>query len=339
MCDISSRKSPDFPSRQDVNDAADRLSKSSGVSSDDFELVKLKVSPGSVQVAWKGSARPSKDIRKRKPIFEWSRKSRASMVRRLSTLDYSELFAGAGFLPAVITLTYPRSWLSLAPDGASAKRHLAALRKRYLREYGAPLRGVWKMEFQARGAVHFHIFCAVPAGSDFALWLSYAWAAVVKAPDPEERAAHIAAGTRVDWAEGLRASDPRRVAVYFTKHGSANFGDKEYQNRPPKEWLEEGRLLGRFWGYWLEAVEVETPVDKYRAIFAARTLRRWSRATQGTRRETVWRTRMDTGEVYRRHVRRRVRRMKGHAGFVSVNDGPLIAGQLARAIDARFGAS
>lgn len=208
----------------------------------------MVVSPGSVRVAWKGASRPPDKIGKKKAISEWSRKSRASMVRRLCSLDYSPLFADDDHAPAVITLTYPGDWLAVAPDGASAKSHVAALRKRYQREYGMPLRGVWKMEFQARGAVHFHIFCAPPTGAGFATWLSKAWADVVDAPDPTERAAHVGAGTRMDWAEGLRASDPRRVAVYFTKHGSANFGDKEYQNRPPAEWLTEGKVLGRFWG-------------------------------------------------------------------------------------------
>lgn len=337
ICPISSRQQPDFPSRQDVIDASNRIKKNSGMSAEDFELVRLTVSPGSIKISWKGSAPKRKEMPKRQAITSWSRKSRASMVRRLSTLDYSPLFDSDEFAPAVITLTYPKNWQVVAPHGAVAKGHLAALRKRYAREYDAPLRGVWKMEFQARGAVHFHVFCAPPAGRTFEAWLSEAWADVVKAPDPAEREAHMKAGTRVDWAEGIRASDPRRVAVYFSKHGSANFGDKEYQNVPPREWLEEGKVLGRFWGYWLEAVEVETPVEKHRAVFAARTLRRWSRATQGMRRETVWRTHAGTGKVYRRHVRRRVRRMKGYAGFVSVNDGPQLAAQLAHAIDARFG--
>ncbi|MBI5161193.1 MAG: hypothetical protein HY996_07260 [Micrococcales bacterium] len=307
------------------------------MSIDDFDLVHLTISPGSIKVSWKGSPRPAGTERKRKAITEWSRKSRSSMIRRLCTLDYSPLFTSPGNAPAVITLTYPGDWRAVAPDGAMAKRHLAALRKRYAREFGNPLRGVWKMEFQARGAVHFHIFCAPPIGKRFPQWLSVAWAEVVNAADPVERAAHVAAGTRVDWAEGIRAADPRRVAVYFTKHGSANFGDKEYQNVPPQEWLAEGKTLGRFWGYWLDPVETDVPVDKDRAIFAARVLRRWSRATLGTRRELVWRTHTGSGVIYRRHARRRVRRMRGHAGFISANDGPRLADHIARAIDARFG--
>lgn len=336
ISDISSRDRPDFPDEDRVKAAAAGIAKHSGMKSEDFEFVRLVVSPGSIRVAWKGVS-PAKPPEKRKTITEWSRKSRASMVRRLCTLDYAPLFAKRGHAPAVITLTYPGDWLAAAPDGATAKAHLAALRKRYRRKYETPLGGVWKMEFQARGAVHFHIFCAPPTGTKFAAWLSEAWADVVNAPDPVERAAHMKAGTRVDWAEGLRASDPVRVAVYFTKHGSANYGDKEYQNRAPDEWLTEGKVLGRFWGYWLlDAVEIAVPVERHRAVYAARVLRRWTRASQRTRREVVWRTNSETGEVYRRHARRRVRRMRGHAGFVSVNDAPHLAEQLATAIERRF---
>jgi len=49
--------------------------------------------------------------------------------------------------------------------------------------------------------------------------------------DPEERRKHRAAGTGVDYAEGIKLTDPRRMAVYFAKYGTA--GGKEYQHRVP----------------------------------------------------------------------------------------------------------
>lgn len=65
-------------------------------------------------------------------------------------------------------------------------------------------------------------------------------------PDPEERRKHELAGTGINYAEDLRASDPKRVAVYFTKHGT--FGAKGYQHRVPEPWQGPGKGPGRFWG-------------------------------------------------------------------------------------------
>ena len=75
-----------------------------------------------------------------------------------------------------------------------------------------------------------------------------AWAEVVDHPDPEQRRRHERAGTALDYAEGLRATDPRRVAAYFTKHGL--MAAKEYQHHVPDEWSEPGTGPGRFWGVW-----------------------------------------------------------------------------------------
>ena len=127
-------------------------------------------------------------------------------------------------------------------------RHFQALCKRYQRAWGEPLRGPWKKEFQRRGAPHFHISTTPPMGFttvtgkngetvevDFRHWLSLTWADIVDHPDTEQYRRHVAAGTGVDYAQGLTLTDPRRMAVYFAKYEVS--GDKEYQHRVPSEWL------------------------------------------------------------------------------------------------------
>jgi hypothetical protein len=302
-------------------------------------------------------------------ITEWSRKSRANMVRALCELDYRPLLNDAARLPAMMTLTYPGDWLTVAPDGKTAKRHLQALRKRYTKAWNRDLHAVWKLEFQGRGAPHFHLLAVPPhgvartpgrrarkaawvgAGLPFRMWLSAVWADIVAHPDPEERRRHELAGTGVDFAEGLRASDPKRVAVYFTKHGA--FSAKEYQNRVPEEWQAPGKGPGRFWGYWgLRRLTVGIEVTPEQATWAARIVRRWARAQGTTREAVVTRTRggairsemapvvglagaqaVESRKPSRRRVRRRIRRLKNGRGFVSVNDGAAFAEQLARALD------
>ena len=146
------------------------------------------------------------------------------------------------------------------------------------------------------------------------------WADIVGHPDPEERRRHRLAGTGVDWNEGLKARDPRRVAVYFTKHGS--FAAKEYQHCVPEAWQEPGQGPGRFWGYWhLEKAVYGAEVAPEDAIAVGRTLRRWAHAQGVTRQMSVERTNTRTGEVRRRTVRRRAVRLAANRGFVSVNNG------------------
>jgi hypothetical protein len=94
---------------------------------------------------------------------------------------------------------------------------------------------------------------------EFPQWLSRTWSSIVyrhtpNAPVPmsvdewaNERRKHERAGTNVSYDEVENYSDPKRIGVYFTKHGS--FADKEYQNHPPKLWA--GLPGVRFWGYWV----------------------------------------------------------------------------------------
>ncbi|MDT5223540.1 MAG: hypothetical protein QOG19_947 [Mycobacterium sp.] len=185
----------------------------------------------------------------------------------------------------MVTMTYPGDWQSVAPDGASVKRHMALWRKRFQREWGEPARYIWKLEFQRRGAPHIHLWMAPPhtlgrSGRTFRDWLSQVWADIVAHPNPEQRARHLLAGTAVDILNGLRACDPKRLASYFTKHSSPNkLGDKEYQHIVPVAWRQPGHGPGRFWGvHGLQrAISlVEIAQDAY--LTAGRIIHRWSRS-------------------------------------------------------------
>jgi hypothetical protein len=193
---------------------------------------------------------------------------------------------------------------------------------------------------------------AVGDGLGFSRWLAVTWADVVSHPDPEERAKHEAAGTSISARHGLRCTDPKRLAVYFSKHGGSG-GGKEYQHQVPEEWRAEDKTPGRFWGYWgIEPVRAAVPLgDRDELLAVSRALRklsershRWNPETRqvevikAVRQVTVWRrqSKVDplTGEVTvkrrRRKVRRPVRRLKYHRGFVCMNDAPAMAAELVR---------
>lgn len=303
----------------------------------------------------------------RQEIKSWSRKSRANMVKSLCEIDYVSPLSDInphgpmlrrGRVPAMVTLTYSGDWLTVAPNGKAAKRHLQLFFKRYWRAWGEKLKAVWKLEFQRRGAPHFHLLMVPPhgkaragvaAGRPFKFWLSAVWASIVNHPDPEEYSRHLKRGTNVNFSEGLRAKDPKRVAVYFTKHGA--FRAKEYQNCVPVEWQGPGDGPGRFWGYrYVKRYVVGIELYEHDRIIAARTLRRWARAQGATRQVPVLRTpggrvvpvRWDViglagvglladGRPGRmRSARRRVRRLSSGAGWVSVNNGARFAAELGR---------
>lgn len=290
-------------------------------------------------------------------ITEWSRKSRSAMCRTFAELDYSPLVE-SGRVPAMVTLSYPGDWEAVASDGATVKRHMVLWRKRFQREYGEQARYIWKLEFQRRVAPHIHLWMTPPispgrSGQCFAQWLSGTWAQVVDHPDAEQKARHRLAGTAIDVRNGLKACDPKRLAVYFTKHSSPNLhGDKEYQHVVPELWRQPGRGPGRFWGvYGLKKTIAVVEVGQDAYLAARRIVRRWSRsqAVYGdsgrfptavvprTAAVLVPRVERQSGVVVYRRVRRRrtLCNQGGLAGgYALVNDGPAFASSLAAALQA-----
>lgn len=79
----------------------------------------------------------------------------------------------------LITLTYPADF---PLDGRLVKRQVKELWRRWEREYGERPRGIWGLEFQDRGAPHFHAFLGMPRGVDYddlRGWGFVAWSSIV----------------------------------------------------------------------------------------------------------------------------------------------------------------
>jgi hypothetical protein len=179
----------------------------------------------------------------------------------------------------------------------------------------------------------------------------------------------LLAGTGVDYAQGIKLADPRRMAVYFAKYGAASTG-KEYQHQVPREWLrtvlvctacglgydqdldecpdcdcpdadmtEEGSV-GRFWGYrGLHRELAVRQVTPDVGVAAGRIARRWYRAKGLTKTVMVQRVDQATGRVSHRRSTIR-KRLFGHGrGSVCVNDGSAFASQLARYLADRTSSS
>jgi hypothetical protein len=219
ICSITDRSasSPKYISIEDLDEALAPLMESKGVADSEYTV---EFSPACIRVSRKRSngskSREASDT-SRKAVNHWSDKSRLKMVERFASLDYTP-FELSDSIPALITLTYPGDWLSVASTAQLAKQHLQSFRKRFERAYGRPFFALWKMEFQRRGAPHFHLLAPIPIGVQFSEWLSETWSDVVNHPNLEEREKHRLAGTGLDLAKGLTAEDAHLTSFYFSKH-------------------------------------------------------------------------------------------------------------------------
>ena len=179
--------------------------------------------------------------RKGETIKEFSHQSRYRLyllIRNCGIVFYS-----------MITVTYPMEFPS---DGKLVKKHLHQfcvwLRKTF---YG--IRGVWFLEFQMRGAPHFHIITDVdlvsygdmttrrrrkktPGKASYETCVeieaaaSRAWYRIVKSGDPK----HLRAGTSWEAFE-----HPEAAERYAAKHSA----------KPRQKDVPEGyENVGRFWG-------------------------------------------------------------------------------------------
>lgn len=79
-------------------------------------------------------------------VTVFSKRSRHRILKMFSKLSWK------GRKAIFVTLTYPEAY----PDPHTAKRHLRAFLKRVYRLVGKRA-NVWRLEFQERGAPHFHI--------------------------------------------------------------------------------------------------------------------------------------------------------------------------------------
>jgi len=129
-----------------------------------FPVTGMLVYRGNVAlVTRRGGAMASIVRGDRRPIKELSRRARARLafVALATPVEFSSL----------MTITYPAA----APlDGKAVKHNLTQFLKRFTRDYGAEY--LWVLEFQKRGAPHFHIATDIAAITAIdRVWLALNW--------------------------------------------------------------------------------------------------------------------------------------------------------------------
>lgn len=136
------------------------------------------------------------------------------------------------------TLTYPKEFPT---DGREVKRHFYKWLK-WSKKHCEVDTYFWALEFQGRGAPHFHIFTPFSLLMRSKLACSREWYEIVGSGDEK----HLKAGTRI---EALRKQDS--VGRYAAKYAS-----KTYQKAVPPDYQN----VGRFWGnsYNVKPVKLAT---------------------------------------------------------------------------------
>jgi hypothetical protein len=165
------------------------------------------------------------DLPKRGKITEWSDPSRRNFRKFMGGLQLGALDGAM-----MVGLTYPGEFP--APESYSIyKGHLRAFKARFAREF-PDASFLWKLEFQQRGAAHYHLIVfgigeGPSAMEGWKKWVDVAWYEVVGSGDSR----HLRAGVTSEWVRS------RGGAVgYLTKYLG-----KEDQTRP-------GDHTGRYWG-------------------------------------------------------------------------------------------
>jgi len=155
---------------------------------------------------------------RRGAVLAFTRQSRGRLFELLASLNQAALKQ----LPLFLTLTYPKVFPT---DRVTTKRHLDSWLKRLRRVY-PKCAVIWKLEYQRRGAPHFHILLFHVKWVDRRL-LSRTWYEVVNSRD--ER--HLKAGTRIEFIRSWRG-----VMHYASKYVGKVVA------------LPAGADPGRFWG-------------------------------------------------------------------------------------------
>jgi len=202
------------------------------------------------------SGSPKKGGGKRSDITIFSAASRRRLISFLFSLEKSP--------DVMVTLTYPDRWES---DCRKWKRDLDVFLKRV--SYKFPdYWFVWKLEFQKRGAPHFHLLGSFGGGvvvnQALREWVSRAWYEVVGSGDEK----HLKAGTNVEVLDSNK-----KVRAYVCKYIAKEDVPKGEDGKPIK--------VGRWWGKSGNVpaiVKIAVRLNYNEWVLVKRLVKRWVKA-------------------------------------------------------------
>lgn len=274
---------------------------------------RVTVLPGGIRVKKEGIAAPPQGGGKRGQIYGFSDESQRRMTDWMMGIPWGQLDQGDVYFlsltwhygytsspkldsasdadGAFVLTTVPADVLGRdQPDNGYIRvdwtvadppmwhEKAKAFRRRLEREYGDRFMGaVWKKEFQARGAPHYHlvVFFRPGRGPDpnhFARWVAGAWNEVVEPGDVH----NLRHGARVQKVTNRSGSQMRALMRYLGKYMAKQFmGCID----------DQGELLpvGRIWGIWGEVpaeVMADVRIGFMEHVALCRRLRKWGKKSR-----------------------------------------------------------
>lgn len=249
----------------------------------------VKALPGGFQVKRILPSRPQEGGGKRGTICGFSEGSRRRLNRTLQGIPWKRVqghFVGLTWHfgwqggeptngPCVAPVASPPASVPGSPPTVEQvrasrlwKAKLHAFRNRFFRKYGDELLGaIWKLEFQKRGAAHFHLVVMWKGGrkpEDYELWkwIAYNWNEIAEPGDPD----HLKHGSDCQAIKAGSGGQMRALMRYLSKYIA-----KEYEHDG-----ETGRIWG-VWGQLPQEVIDHVGLRWVRYCELVRRLRRWGR--------------------------------------------------------------
>lgn len=210
----------------------------------------------------------------RDKIRGFSAKARHRMMEKMMMVEWAPVIEGTGKRSKKVrglfaTFTYPGEY---SPSFEVWKAHLSSLRKRIERGFPSFERAIWKLEFQARGAPHFHIPLMFREPVDvqaFRQWAGCVWYDIVGSGDPK----HRQSGTSIDAMYGPVGRLLRYLVKYIGKKVSRE---------------EETGKIWDTWGDWPDEPLRSMRVDREMFVRLRRRVRLHGKKSRFLRGQVGW---------------------------------------------------
>lgn len=212
--------------------------------------------------------KPKAPKRKRGDITCFTRKSRYRLLKK-----YNRVNPDREVKPYHIVLTYPRRFPT---DGKEYKADLDVFFKRVKTKFGR-IEYLWKLEFQGRGAPHYHIILYLSKNYRITFlreWMINNWYEVAQRFWDTKIDNHLEAGTSCDLVDSHK-----KASFYLSKYIAKQEEDvidwetgeiiKEASNYPENQ--------GRFWGCsrnWGDVILKEQHLTAHQLILLRRLIKR-----------------------------------------------------------------